>query len=205
MRLNLVPRERKFFDLFRDQAHNIEAGVSALHDLLVDYQNVVERSKQVREIENHGDLILHDVMRMLSSTFITPMDREDIHALTSALDDVLDLSEEVTDLLALYEIKEIRPELIKMSEVLLDCVREIKILMDKFEKFRDLAPHWIQVNTLENEGDRINRQAISKLFKDNHNPVEIIKWKDLFRLMEAAVDKCEDVANIVENIVIRHA
>lgn len=204
MALRLIPQEKKFFDFLKRSIENNLLGVIALRDLLHNYDDFVARAQVVRDREHDGDQITHEIMNALSKTFITPFDREDIYALAASLDDILDYAEEVADTLVLYKIERPTEHLRQMTDVLVAAVAELQLAIEKLDKLKNIAPHWIEVNTLENEGDRLNRKAISQLFETESNPIEIIKWKDIYGLVESSIDKCEDAANIIENIVIKH-
>jgi hypothetical protein len=205
LRFSIIPKENRFFELFKNDISNIVKGVTALREMIHDYENVKVKSKKVDEFENAGDEITHEIMNLLSTTFVTPFDREDIYELVSQLDNILDLSEEVADTMFLYKIEKPTPELIEMSDVLVEACRELEKAIYELEKLKDLQHFWINIHTLENRGDKLYRKAISKLFSADANPIDVIKYKDVYRLTEAAIDKCEDVANIIENIVLKHA
>jgi uncharacterized protein Yka (UPF0111/DUF47 family) len=200
--LRLIPREEKFFELFREQAANVVVGAKLLKDLLEDYTDVDQKRMMIEKIENAGDDIAHHILEKLNTTFITPMDREDIHALASALINA------TSQRLHLYGVKEIRPDAIALGNVVLRASEEIEALTDRMEDLKNvknMKARWIEINRLENEGDKISRQAIAVLFEKETNPIEVIKWKELYEHLETAIDKCEDAANIVEAVVLKNA
>ena len=206
MKLKVSQRADEFFDLFVEAASNIRAAAELLKDLIEDYQDVELKAQRIQDREHEGDEITHAIIRRLNTTFITPMDREDIYSLASALDDVLDAIEAVSDLFVLHHIAEPLPVMKAQADVLVQATRQTEEGLKSLRKMdRDrLEPYWIEINTLENEGDAIFREAVADLFARSTDPVEIIKWKDIHGLIEVAIDRCEDVANIVEMIVVKH-
>jgi len=208
MRLRLIPRDEKFFDLFRQQAAQVVEGAKLLKDLLEDYTEVDQKRLKIEKAESAGDEIAHHIMEKLNTTFIPPMDREDIHALTSALDDILDLIYATAQRLHLYGVKTIRHDAVALANVILRAAEETEALTNEMEDLRNimnLKCRWIEVNRLENEGDKISRQAIAGLFERERDPIEVIKWKEIYEHLETAIDKCEDAANIVEGVALKNA
>jgi uncharacterized protein len=206
--LRIIPKDEKFFELFREQAANVVKGAELLKDLLENYTDVEQKQMKIEKTESVGDEILHKIMEKLNTTFITPMDREDIHALASALDDILDLINGASQRLHLYQVHSVTPDAITLANIILRAAEETEALTDKMEDFKnvkDLKARWIEVNRLENEGDKVSRDAIANLFKNEINPIEVIKWKELYEHLETAIDKCEDAANIVESVVLKNA
>ena len=205
VRLRLIPREERFFDLFVEDAANVLAGARQLEAMLRTYDEPEDRAVEIRATEHRGDEISHDIGHRLEATFVTPFDREDIYALISALDDLLDFIEETADTFVLYRIEaptaiavEQASIIVKQAELLHDALAHLK-------GFRGLDRYWIEVHRLENEGDRIARDAIARLFVEERDPIALVKWKDIYGLLEATIDKAEDVANIIERITIKHA
>ena len=203
-RLRLMPREERFFDLFVEDAVNVLAAARELETMLANYDDAEQHAKQLFALEHHGDELTHAIGHKLNTSFVTPFDREDIVALISGLDDILDLVEEVADTFILYRIdaptKEARDQvriIVRQCEQLLEALRQLN-------RFEGLDQHWIEIHRLENEGDRIARAAVANLFSQA-SPVEIIKWKDVYGLLESCIDMCEDVANTIERITIKHA
>jgi uncharacterized protein len=205
MRLPFIPREEKFFELFVEDAQNVLAGARLLEEFFRSYDQRERLGSQLRDLERRGDGISHDIGQRLESTFVTPFDREDIHQLISRLDDVLDFIEEVADTCILYKIEEPTPPAIEQTAIVVKQAEEIVKALERLKGFKNLAPHWIEIHRLENDGDRIARQAMADLFTNGTDPVEIIKLKDLYALLEDAIDSCEDVANVIERIVVKHA
>jgi predicted phosphate transport protein (TIGR00153 family) len=205
VRLRLIPREERFFDLFVDDAANVLGAARLLEAMLRSYDDIERRSTEIRHAEHRGDEISHDIGHRLEATFVTPFDREEIHALISGLDDVLDLIEEVADTFVLYRIEAPTAAAIEQASIIVKQVEVLHEALLHLRGFKELEQYWIEVHRLENEGDRIARGAIAALFEANGEAVGIIKWKDIYALLEATIDKCEDVANIIERITIKHA
>ncbi len=205
MRLKLIPREEKFLELFVADAENVLAGARLLQGLFANYGERERLASQLIDLEHRGDEISHDIGHRLEKTLVTPFDREEIHALISRLDDVIDLIEEVADTCILYGIEAPTPEASQLSGIIVQQCEELHRALGKLKQFKGVQEHWIEVHRLENEGDRVARQAVAELFRNGTDPVEIIKWKDIYGLLEDAIDACEDVANVIERIVVKHA
>jgi predicted phosphate transport protein (TIGR00153 family) len=203
--LRLIPREERFFDLFVEDAANVLAAARLLDTMLRTYDNVELRAEEIRQAEHRGDEISHDIGRRLERTFVTPFDREDIHALISGLDDVLDYIEEAADTFVLYRISAPSPVAVQQASIVVRQCEQLHEALSHLRGFRDLERYWIEVHRLENEGDLLARRAIAELFEQEQNAIEIIKWKDVYTILETTVDKCEDVANIIERIVLKAA
>jgi len=205
MRLPLIPREEKFFDLFVNDARNMVAAAGLLEQFFANYEERERLAIQLRTAEHEGDQISHDIGHRLEATFVTPFDREDIHALISRLDDIVDLVEEVADTCVLYNIAAPTPAALKLTQIIVKACEQLLDALTHLRGFRNLERYWIEVHRLENEGDRISRSAVAELFKDGESPLDVIKWKDVYALLEDAVDACEDAANVIERIVVKHA
>lgn len=205
MRLSLVPRKSVFFTLFRKHAENTREAAEALADLLGNFADVERKVGNIHAIEHLGDELTHEIVKELNGTFVTPLDREDILGLASRLDDVADLANDVAELVHLYKIQRVRPAAVRQAKILVSATTELVEMMDRLERLRDLEQHWIRLHTFENEGDQIFREAVGELFATERDAIEIVKWKDLYERIEIAVDRCEDIANIVETIKIKHS
>jgi len=201
----LVPKDRQFFDLFEEAGKNILRASDLLDQMLRDYPEKSGLARDILVCEQDGDRITHDIVRRLNHTFVTPIDREDIYALASALDDIVDYTEEVADYLGLYKIEAPMEQAQRLAAVLLQSSRQIAEAMPRLRGFKDISHYTVEINRLENEGDRITREAIASLFNGGIDPVVIIRWKDIFERLEAAVDATERVANIIEGIVIKNS
>jgi uncharacterized protein len=205
VRLRLIPREERFFDLFAEDAANVLGAARLLEAMLRTYDAPAERAREIRDAEHRGDEISHEIGHRLERTFVTPFDREDIHALISALDDVLDLVEEAADTFVLYRVDAPTAIAVQQAAIIVKQCEQILDALSNMRGFKGLEPYWIEVHRLENEGDQVARKAIADLFSDGSEPLEVIKWKEIYGLLEDAVDKCEDVANIIERITIKQA
>ena len=205
MRLPFIPREEKFFELFVDDAQNVLTAARLLEQFFANYDQRERLARELRDAEHNGDMLSHDIGQRLASTFVTPFDREDIHQLTSRLDDILDYVEEVADTCVLYKIEAPTSEAHQQAQIIVRQCEELVAALRKLSAFKDVEPHWIEIHRLENEGDRIARKAVADLFTNGGDPVQVIKWKDVYALLEQAVDACEDAANVIERIVVTHA
>jgi predicted phosphate transport protein (TIGR00153 family) len=201
-----VPRDRHYFDLFEEAGGNIVRAADLLDQLLRSYPD--RREELTRDIlicEQEGDRITHDIIRRLNETFVTPIDREDIYALASALDDVVDFIEEAADYLGLYKIEAPMEQAQRLAHVLLQSARAIAEAMPRLRNFDDIAHYTVEINRLENDGDRITREAVAALFDNGIDPMVVIRWKDIYERLENAIDATERVANILEGIVIKNS
>lgn len=203
MRLRLVPREESFFDLFEEMARKVQQGAEALLDLLTNYSDIDRKTGLVLDIEHEGDEITHEVIRRLNTTFITPFDREDIHRLASSLDDILDHIEAAAEYLQLHKIENPLPQMVSLTETLTDAARKTSAAMPNLRKMKNLEEYWIEINRLENEGDRFYRRTIAELFSGDYKAMDVLKYKDIIEEIETAIDRLEDVANTMESIVLK--
>ncbi|HKG18890.1 MAG TPA: DUF47 family protein [Candidatus Limnocylindrales bacterium] len=205
MRLRLIPREERFFDMFIEDAANVLAGARQLEAMLRTYDEPETRAAEIRATEHRGDEISHHIGHRLEATFVTPFDREEIYALISGLDDVLDFIEETADTFVLYHVTAPTATAVEQASIIVKQAELLHDALAHLKGFKGLDKYWIEVHRLENEGDRIVRQAIAKLFEDETDPITVVKWKDIYGLLEATIDMAEDVANIIERITIKHA
>ena len=207
MRLSSViaPREREFFDLFEEAAGNIERAAGLLEQMLRDFPEEAALAREILICEQEGDRITHDIIQRLNQTFVTPIDREDIYALASGLDDIVDFTEEVADYLGLYKIEAPMEQSLQLAQVLHQATRQISEVMPRLRSFKDVSHYTVEINRLENDGDRITRDAVASLFDNGIDPMVVIRWKDIFERLESAIDATEQVANIIEGIVIKNA
>jgi len=204
VRLPGVPRERVFYELFERQGQHIVDAAELLVEMLSGGDRQDLRSR-IRDYEHACDEVTHEIARRLNSTFVTPFDREDIYALSSGLDDVLDYIDEVADTLVVYRIEEVPAAAARQAALIRDAALQLRDAVSRLRSESDLASYWIEVHRLENEGDRVSRDAIGRLFGDRIDAVDLIRLKDLYTLLENGLDTCEDVANVIESIVIKHA
>jgi predicted phosphate transport protein (TIGR00153 family) len=205
VRLRLIPRDVRFFDLFVEDAANVLGGARQLEAMLRTYDQPEARAAEIRATEHRGDEISHEIGHRLEATFVTPFDREDIYALISGLDDVLDYVEEAADTFVLYRIEAPTATAVEQAAIIVKQVELLHDALAHLQGFKDLDRYWIEVHRLENEGDQIVRAAIARLFNEKTDPIDLVKWKDVYGLLEETIDKAEDVANIIERITIKHA
>ncbi|MBI3318849.1 MAG: DUF47 domain-containing protein [Candidatus Omnitrophica bacterium] len=205
--MSLIPKEAQFFELFERSSKLIVEAARVLQEVAADFRNLPEQAQRLERLEHDADQVTHEIMAKLNRTFITPIDREDIHRLAAALDDVMDFMEGVTEHLILYKIKEPTPAFRALAGVVLKQVEEINKMIPRLKNLRhaDILQHCIEVNRLENEGDRILREAVADLFERREDPLEVMKWRDLYAMLETATDKCEDVAVAMEGIFLKNA
>jgi len=201
----LIPRDHSFFAMFTEVTENIQQGARALADLFDNYEHIDSQAGRIKEIEHRGDQLTHEIITKLNQTFITPFDREDIHQLTTKLDDILDLIDAVTTRLIIYRVSKIRPGAAEMADVLVKATAEVHAAVLLLEKHDGIMDHLIEINRLENAGDAAVRVAIARLFDEEKDPFEVIKWKEILEVLETATDKCEDVANVIETVVLKSA
>jgi len=200
-----APREREFFDLFEEAGKNIVRAAALLERMLDTWPDERELAREVRDCEHEGDRITHDIIQRLNSTFVTPIDREDIYALASEMDDIVDFIEEVADFLALYRIEAPMEQAQQLARILTEASRHIAGAIPRLRTFRDIRHYTVEINRLENEGDRVVRQALASPFERGIAPMRVRRWKDIFERLEDAIDACETTANILEGIVIKNA
>ncbi len=205
MRLSLLPKKSEFFVLFEQAAQNSVEAAEALAKLFDDFTDVENKVRDIHAIEHYGDKLNHEIVRHLNETFVTPLDREDIVGLASKIDDITDVCYDVSELVQLFKVKGIRPPAVRQAKVLVSAASEVLLMLKNLEGLKNLEPHWIKIHTLENEGDQVWRESIAELFAGSDDAIDIIKWKDIHSLVEVAIDRCEDVANIVETIVVKHS
>jgi uncharacterized protein len=201
----IAPRDRHFFDLFEEAGGNILRATGLLEEMLRDFPERSELARDILICEQDGDRITHDIIQRLNQTFVTPIDREDIYELASALDDVVDYTEEVADYLGLYKIEAPMAQAQELARVLHAGGRQISEAMPRLRGFRDISHYTVEINRLENDGDRIAREAIASLFDNGIDPMVVIRWKDIFERLEEAIDATEHVANILQGIVIKNS
>jgi uncharacterized protein len=203
--LSFISRERRFYDLFEQQAATLVRSASLLEEALADTAVLPKRQQEIKDLEHQGDETTHEIIRALNQTFVTPFDREDIHTLAAGLDDILDYIEEVADTTNLYRISEIPSPARELARLIAQAVEQIEQAIGKLEVGKGGEENVIEVHRLEDLGDSISRRAIAELFSGQHLPLEVIKLKDLYGLLEDALDRCEQVANVLEGIAIKNA
>jgi uncharacterized protein len=201
--MRLIPREKKFFRMFADVSQNLTEGARLLHDIMQNPSNLEARIVRLQEIEHRGDDMTHDIIRMLNQTFITPFDREDIHRLSSSLDDVLDFVNAAAVRMTLYGITTPPPAAAQLAALVVKQSEELAQGVSLLQDGKKVLDHCVEVNRLENEADRISRKAIAELFGTEKDPIQLIKIKELYEVLETATDKAEDAANVLEAVVLK--
>ena len=199
-----APKEREFFDLFEEAGSNIVRAAELLERMLDQWPDHGELARDVVVCEQEGDRITHDIIQRLNTTFVTPIDREDIYALASALDDIVDYTEEVSDFLSLYRIEAPMVQAQQLASILHHSCRAVAGAIPRLRTFKDIHHYTVEINRYENEGDRVLREALASLFEAGIDPMLVIRWKDIFERLEDAVDATETVSNILEGIVIKN-
>jgi predicted phosphate transport protein (TIGR00153 family) len=200
-----VPQDREFFDLFEESAGNLVRAAELLDEMLGHFPERKDLAREIKAVEHEGDRVTHDILHRLNNTFVTPIEREDILQLASALDDVVDLTEESSDLLVLYKIEAPMDQAQALAGILLDACREIAGGMPRLRSFESISHFVVEIHRLENEGDRISREAVASLFETGIDPMVVIRWKDVFDRLEGAIDAAEKVADVLESIVIKNS
>ncbi|MGI9094190.1 MAG: DUF47 domain-containing protein [Thermoleophilaceae bacterium] len=200
-----APNQRTFFALLQEAGANAESATDKLDRLMRTWPDEHELRAEVKQLEEEGDRITHDILHQLHATTNTPLDREDIHALAVALDDVVDYTEEAADVLGLYKIEAPMEQAVELTGVLRDAGREVAKALDKLDTMSELDSHVLELDRLEDEGDRISRQALVSLFSGGIDPMVVIRWKDVFERLEQGIDACERVAHLLEGIVVKRS
>ena len=199
-----APKEREFFNLFEEAGANLVRAAGLLDRMLQDWPDHGELARDILACEHEGDRITHDIIQRLNKTFVTPIDREDIHELASALDDVVDFIEEVSDFFGLYRIEAPMAQAQQQARILENACRQVAAAIPRLRAFDDLSHFTVEINRYENEGDRVLREALASLFEAGIDPMMVIRWKDIFERLEDAIDATERVANILEGITIKN-
>jgi predicted phosphate transport protein (TIGR00153 family) len=202
--VRLIPKDTSFFQMFSAMSDNLIAGAQTLVDLFADYKDVNKRIDEVRRLERAGDELTHAILTKLNQTFITPFDREDIHQLASKLDDVLDYINASGARLVMYRIAAPPPAAGELAKIILMQCQELQKAVSLMQKNGDILGHCVEINRLENEADQISQQAIARLFDSEKDPINLIKIKELLEFLESATDKAEDVANVLETVVLKN-
>jgi len=204
--VRLIPRERKFFEMFAEMASNLQNGAGILHDLMLNYEDVVTSVQKIKDIEHKGDDLTHAVFIKLNQTFITPFDREDIHRLASSLDDVLDFVNAAADRLIMYKMDSVPAAAGELAGIIVKQANELGKAVALLEKnHKAVLEHCVEVNRLEYEADTVSRGALGKIFDEERDPINLIKLKELIEVLETATDKAEDAANALETVVLKSA
>jgi len=208
-KFNLMPRDDRFFDLFEVSAQNMVRAAECLKELVCSWENVDQKVEELMKIEHQGDTITHEIMFQLNRSFITPFDREDITQLAHALDDVTDLIQAAADAMVLYKVKAPGQRARELADILVQTTAEVQHVMPSLRKhnanLEKILSSCVEINRLENLGDTIYRSALGELFEENTETADLIKWREIYEHMEGATDMCEDVANVLESVALKHA
>ncbi len=202
----ILPRDQEFFVIFEKASQNILDGAELLKELLDNFDDVKEKARQIEEIEHKGDTFTHELVKKLNTTFITPIDREDILNLASAIDDVIDLIHAAATRLTLYKVAEVTPQAKELGFLILKSTRELHRGISRLStQMSEVYEHCVEVNSLENEADRVCRDAIAYLFEHEKDPITVLKWKEIYETLETATDRAEDAANVLESVALKNA
>jgi uncharacterized protein len=204
-RFSLLPRDRTFFDLFIEAGQNTLHASRLLDQMMHKWPEEPGISREILKAEQEGDRITHDIVKRLNTTFVTPIDREDIYGLATQMDDIVDFTEEAADFLGLYKIEAPMEQAGALTTVLVAACEQLAAGLEHLRDFKDLDKYWIEIHRLENEGDRISRDAVASLFSNGIDPMVVIRWKDMFAVLENAIDATETAAQILEGIVIKNS
>jgi uncharacterized protein len=204
-RLSFIPRNSGFFELFIEAGQNTLNAARLLDEMMRRWPDADDLGREVLKAEQEGDRITHDIIQRLNSTFVTPIDREDIYALATQIDDIVDYAEEAADFLALYKIEAPMSQAQALTEVLVASCEQLARGLEHLPEFAGLDGYWIEIHRLENEGDRISRDAVASLFSNGIDPMVVIRWKDMFAVLENAIDATETAAQTLEGIVIKNS
>jgi len=203
-RFRLIPREEKFYEDFKMMADQLKVGARLLEQMFSVDPPHFDKAHEIKEVEHRCDFLTHEIIQRLNKTFVTPIDREDIHELARTLDDVMDAIDNAASLIPLYKIDRIRAGARELTRIIITQTDEIRTAVEALEKRTGVLERAIEINRLENEADRIHQSAIATLFDEETNPIMVLKWKEIYDLLEEATDACEDVANLLENVVVKH-
>ena len=208
MKLPFIPREEKFFDLFQESAQNMVEAARSLKEMIDTWEHVEGRVAEITELEHQGDTITHEIMARLHRTFVTPFDREDIALLAHVLDDVVDFIHAAADAMLLYKVDCPSQRAKELADIIVQATEEVEKVLPQLKKrivLSSVLKRCVEINRLENLADRVYRSAIAELFADSTDMAHIIKWREIYEHMESATDRCEDVANVLEGVAIKHA
>ena len=204
MAWRLIPREEKFYDDFIAMADELNHGAMLLEQMLASERPIWDKAEEIKEVEHKCDFLTHEIIQRLNRTFVTPIDREDIHALARSLDDVMDAIDASATLIRLYRLDTVRFGANELARTISACTKEVRFALKALEEKKGVSRHAIEINRLENEADRTHQQAVSRLFDEERDPLTVIKWKETLDFLEDATDRCEDVANVLEGVMVKN-
>jgi predicted phosphate transport protein (TIGR00153 family) len=200
----LIPREERFYQDFQALADELKRGAALLEEMLAPDRPSWDKAEEIKEVEHKCDVLTHEIIQRLNRTFVTPLDREDIHELARSLDDVMDAIDASATLIRLYRLETVRYGARELARIITDCTDQVRLGLDALEHHKAVITHAVEINRLENEADRTHQEAVVRLFDGEQDPLVVIKWKETLDFLEAATDRCEDVANVIEGVVVKH-
>jgi uncharacterized protein len=200
----LIPREEKFYTDFQALADELKGGSQLLEEMVAADHPIWDKADEIKEVEHKCDFLTHEIIQRLNRTFVTPLDREDIHALARSLDDVMDAIDASATLIRLYKLEQVRFGARELAKIISACTHQVRLALDALEHHKGLITHAVEINRLENEADRVHQQAVSRLFDDERDPIIVMKWKETLDFLEDATDRCEDVANVLEGVMVKN-
>jgi uncharacterized protein len=201
----LIPKEERFYDDFVALAEEIRHGAANLEEMLAPEMPLWDKADEIKEIEHKCDFLTHEIIQRLHRTFVTPLDREDIFALARSLDDVMDAIDATAAIVRLYQIKAVRQDARDLARIIMASAEQVVKALKALERKKGVAEPAVEINRLENEADRAHQAAVRRLFEEEQDPIQIMKWKEILDFLEDATDRCEDVANVLEGVVVKHA
>jgi hypothetical protein len=201
----LIPREEKFYDDFQALAEQIGVGARLLEEMLAPEHPIWDKAEEIKEVEHKCDFLTHEIIQRLNRTFVTPLDREDIHALARSLDDVMDAIDAAATMVRLYRLDKVRYGARELAKIITTSAEEVRGALRALEQKKGgVVVHAVEINRLENEADRLHQGAVMQLFDEERDPILVMKWKEALDSLEGATDRCEDVANVLEGVVVKH-
>jgi predicted phosphate transport protein (TIGR00153 family) len=200
----LIPREERFYNDFQALADELKRAAALLEAMLAPERPIWDKAEEIKEVEHKCDFLTHEIIQRLNRTFVTPLDREDIHVLARSLDDVMDAIDASATLIRLYRLETVRHGARELARVITACTVQVRLALDALEQHKGVVTHAVEINRLENEADRIHQDAVVRLFDGERDPMVVIKWKETLDFLEDATDRCEDVANVLEGVVVKH-
>jgi uncharacterized protein len=204
MAFRLIPREERFYADFQALADELKRGAKLLEEMIAPDRPKWDKADEIKEVEHKCDFLTHEIIQRLNRTFVTPLDREDIHELARSLDDVMDAIDASATLIRLYRLENVRFGARELAQIITASTDQVRLALEALEQHKGLITHAVEINRLENEADRVHQQAVSRLFDDEHDPLTVIKWKETLDFLEDATDRCEDVANVLEGVMVKH-
>ena len=203
-KFRLIPREEKFYDDFISMADQVKAGALLLQEMFAGEKALSSKAQEIKEIEHKCDFMTHDIIQRLNKTFVTPIDREDIHSLATSIDDVMDAIDMAAGLVPLYRIDKVRFGAPQLTKLIIDQIDVLRSALVALERRSGVLDRTVEINRIENEADKVYKDALGRLFDEERDPIAVIKWKEILSLLEQATDRGEDVANLLENVVVKH-